>query len=167
MREVPLIALCGPSGVGKTAISFTLWDKFDLKPVVSYTSRPQREGEVDGRDYRFRTKEWMEENRSWFGTDWRTFNGNHYGATDEDLRNLDVIVINPDDVTMLREMGLPMFFIWVNGPVRTPRERKDDIVWKPEYVGEVNHVLNNHDGRSLDWCANEVYFVRKLITNQG
>jgi guanylate kinase len=164
MRKTPLIFLCGTSGVGKTTISYVLRDLYGLKPVISHTSRPIRPDEVDGVDYHFRSKEWMEAHRELFSLDWRTFNGNHYGATDDALITHDVIVINSDDVAVLRDKGLPVFFIWVEGPSRTPRSgRKDEIRWKPEYVSQVNHILMNQEGRSLESCAKEVHAVWELI----
>ncbi len=49
-----LFVLSSPSGAGKTTISRALLDRDpDLTLSVSVTTRPQREGEVDGVDYRF------------------------------------------------------------------------------------------------------------------
>jgi guanylate kinase len=48
------IALCGKSASGKNAIQDTLLSKLSfLKPIVSVTSRPIREGEKEGIDYKF------------------------------------------------------------------------------------------------------------------
>lgn len=168
MRKTPLIFLCGPSGVGKTAISYELERLYGLKLVISHTSRPIRPHETDGVDYHFRSQEWMEAHRDLFRLDWRTFSGNHYGATDETLFTSDVIVINAADVRVLRDKGLPVFFIWVNGPDREPRVgRKELIEWQPEYVSTVNHVLNNPEGRTLESCAREIHVVWELIRNVG
>ncbi len=53
-----LIVLCGKSGSGKDAIMRVMLDRFcNLKPVVSDTTRPMREGEVDSREYNFITAE--------------------------------------------------------------------------------------------------------------
>jgi guanylate kinase len=47
--------IAGPSGVGKGSVVRRLlsWDPEGLVLSVSATTRPPREGEVDGRDYRF------------------------------------------------------------------------------------------------------------------
>lgn len=50
-----LVIISSPSGAGKTTLSRRLLAEFadQLTFSVSYTTRPQRKGEVDGRDYRF------------------------------------------------------------------------------------------------------------------
>lgn len=54
-----LIVLSGPSGVGKGTVRKAIFDSPDteFEYSISMTTRQQREGEVDGVDYFFRTKE--------------------------------------------------------------------------------------------------------------
>ena len=53
-RRGLLLVLCSPSGVGKTTVAHRLIEQDPtLALSVSVTTRPQRPGEVDGRDYRF------------------------------------------------------------------------------------------------------------------
>ena len=60
MKPVPII-LSSPSGGGKTTIAKRLLQvRKDIGYSVSCTTRPPREGEVDGRDYCFRTREEFE-----------------------------------------------------------------------------------------------------------
>lgn len=58
-----LFYLMGKSSSGKDTIyRHVLCDTtLGLKPLVPYTTRPVREGEVDGREYRFVTREQFEE----------------------------------------------------------------------------------------------------------
>ncbi|HEY6088946.1 MAG TPA: guanylate kinase, partial [Gemmatimonadaceae bacterium] len=50
------IILSSPSGGGKTTIAQQLLaERQDLGYSVSATTRPAREGELDGRDYHFRS----------------------------------------------------------------------------------------------------------------
>ena len=51
-----LVILCSPSGSGKTTLARRLIEDPDVPGIhfsVSHTTRPPREGEVDGRDYHF------------------------------------------------------------------------------------------------------------------
>lgn len=50
-----IIALVGNSGTGKTHLAQFLKNRLGIPVIVSYTTRPRREGEKDGRDYHFIT----------------------------------------------------------------------------------------------------------------
>lgn len=52
-----LILIAGPSGAGKTTISEYLTKKFGIPRVITHTTRPMREGEIDGESYYFETPE--------------------------------------------------------------------------------------------------------------
>lgn len=63
MTPVPII-LSSPSGGGKTTIARKLLDvRKDIGYSVSCTTRPPRKGEVEGRDYYFRSREAFERGR--------------------------------------------------------------------------------------------------------
>lgn len=48
-----IIALVGASGSGKTTLSLHLQEHNGIPAVCSYTTRPMREGEINGRDHWF------------------------------------------------------------------------------------------------------------------
>jgi guanylate kinase len=53
-----LFIVCAPSGAGKTSLVNALLDREpDIELSVSFTTRAPREGETDGRDYHFVTRE--------------------------------------------------------------------------------------------------------------
>lgn len=58
-----LIVLSGPSGVGKGTVRKHLFEHYnnDFEFSISMTTRKQREGEVDGVDYFFKTNEEFEQ----------------------------------------------------------------------------------------------------------
>lgn len=78
-----LIVFSGPSGVGKSTVRKTFFAKEDLRLVysISMTTRQPREGERDGIDYFFVTKEQfmhaVERNEL---LEWAEFVGNLYGT---------------------------------------------------------------------------------------
>ncbi|MGG3832166.1 MULTISPECIES: guanylate kinase [Geobacillus] len=78
-----LIVMSGPSGVGKGTVRKALFSQPDinLHYSVSVTTRPPREGEVEGVDYFFRTREQFEqmirENKL---LEWAEYVGNYYGT---------------------------------------------------------------------------------------
>ena len=56
-----MLLLSGPSGSGKTSICKRLLEDPRVTFSISATTRPPREGEVDGRDYHFVTPEYFRE----------------------------------------------------------------------------------------------------------
>ena len=62
LKEIKLVALVGPTAVGKTTLIEHLVQKdSSICRVVSDVSRPPREGEVNGVDYNFRSQDDMVE----------------------------------------------------------------------------------------------------------
>ncbi len=77
------IFISGPSGVGKsTIITEVLKHNPDFVLSISYTTRPPRPREVDGKDYFFTTHEVFEEmkGRNEF-LEWARVHGNLYGTS--------------------------------------------------------------------------------------
>ncbi len=78
-----LIVISAPSGTGKTTLVHMLLKEFpDLEFSVSYTTRPPRPGEVDGKDYHFvdrKTFERMIEEGDFL--EWAEVYGNLYGTS--------------------------------------------------------------------------------------
>lgn len=93
-----LVIVSSPSGAGKTTLTRRLLGDFpQLEFSVSYTTRPIRPGEVDGRDYHFVTPEAFEQmvERGEFAEHAFVF-GNRYGTAQAPIeaalaRGLDVI----------------------------------------------------------------------------
>lgn len=96
-----IICLVGDSGSGKTLASLYLQQVFDWKAIVSYTTRPMREGETDGIDHWFVDSSRVPEQRkicayTVFGnyqywTEWKQFfdnNVNVYVIDEKGLINL-------------------------------------------------------------------------------
>ncbi len=86
-RRGILFIVSGPSGAGKTSLSDqALATLSGLELSVSVTTRLPREGEIDGRDYRFVTREsfdeMLEADRL---AEWAEVHGNCYGTPREPM----------------------------------------------------------------------------------
>lgn len=55
-----IVILCGKSGAGKDRIMKDFIKRVAATPIVSYTTRPMREGEVNHREYHFITEDAFE-----------------------------------------------------------------------------------------------------------
>ena len=85
-----LIVVSGPSGAGKdTLIRAALEAIPELALIASATSRRPRQGEVNGRDHVFLSREeferWIEEDRL---LEWAEYSGNLYGTPKESVEEL-------------------------------------------------------------------------------
>lgn len=78
-----LVIISSPSGAGKTTLSRRLLDEFpQIQFSVSYTTRPKRGNEQDGRDYHFvddATFDRMIEEDAF--AEWAVVHGNRYGTS--------------------------------------------------------------------------------------
>jgi guanylate kinase len=85
-----LIVVSGPSGSGKdTLIRAALVAIPELALIASATTRKPREGEVDGKDHVFLSREeferWIEEDRL---LEWAEYSGNLYGTPKQSVEEL-------------------------------------------------------------------------------
>lgn len=86
MNRGKLIVLSAPSGSGKTTIAKAILQKYPAMVFsVSATTRNKREGEVDGKDYFFLSKDEFEEKiRNVELVEWERYpdevHGNYYGT---------------------------------------------------------------------------------------
>jgi guanylate kinase len=104
-----LYCLLGKTCSGKTTILDHLRD-LGFNIIISYTTRPQREHEVDGKDYYFVTEEQFEEMEdklvakntfiSAFGDKW------HYGKhiTEDDLKKDSFTIVEPSGYRELKKL---------------------------------------------------------------
>ena len=104
-----IILLVGKSGTGKTHIINSLC----LRKVVPYTTRPMREGEIDGISYNFITKEECENTVVDDIVAATNFDGHTYFAKKDSLKDKEVYVVDPSGVhyylAMIElESNLPM-----------------------------------------------------------
>lgn len=90
MNNQQLFIISGPSGAGEDSILSGLAKKIPLKKAVTTTTRKMRDGEVDGVDYYFvskdRFKEMIENDEL---AEWaQHYNDNYYGVTKDELTRI-------------------------------------------------------------------------------
>lgn len=122
-----MILLVGKSCSGKDTIQKELI-KMGMNAVVSYTTRPPREDEVDGVAYHFITEEeFLEKERQGFFAETVSYNVSgdrtwYYGSAVKDLTDDKVFIVNPyglRQIMKLESLNPIAFYIMAN----------DDIIW--------------------------------------
>ena len=82
-----LFVLSGPSGVGKSSLRAKVRKEFPrLAYSISYTTRPPRHGEAEGRDYHFVSKDtFLAMREAGAFVEWAIVHGNYYGTSGDRL----------------------------------------------------------------------------------
>lgn len=119
------IILCGKAASGKDHLRKILEGR-GFKYGVSYTTRPPRKGEIDGKDYFF-----LEENEfqtlieQGFFYEHVTFNGWFYGTSKEQwFTTDDVFIMTPTGISKLHAADRKSsFIIYIDIPTDIRRER--------------------------------------------
>lgn len=123
------LCICGPSGVGKGTIINELLklhpNKLDLS--VSHTTRLPRPGEVDGIQYHFVKKDWMEEkiksnNDITYFIEYASVHGNLYGTSRTSIENVQnqgklcILDVDVQGVIKIKESKLLSHYIFIAPP---------------------------------------------------
>ena len=97
------IVLCGKAASGKDHMRKVLESR-GFRYGVSYTTRPPRDGEVDGRDYHFISIDEFEAllgDGYWY--EWVEFNGWYYGTSrDQFYKDCDLFIMTPTGVSKIK-----------------------------------------------------------------
>ena len=88
-----MILLVGKSATGKDTIRQQL-NNLGIPSVVTYTTRPMREGEIDGVTYHFvDASKFRATGETWY-----------YGSALEDLKDNSVMIVNPDGLKVIKNI---------------------------------------------------------------
>ncbi|MFO1029830.1 MAG: guanylate kinase [Planctomycetota bacterium] len=118
-----LVVISGPSGAGKTSVCRALKQHPDVEFSVSATTRGRRDGERDGVDYHFLSRDDFQrrlgENQF---LEWATYNGNLYGTPrwpmDQALSRgkTFLVEIEVKGTRQLRERGIEGLYVFIAPP---------------------------------------------------
>lgn len=141
-----LLSITGPSLAGKTTLETALAEKYGTQRLISFTTRPQRQGEIEGEHYYFLTKERavevIEEGEA---AEHIQFSGNYYGLLGKELKTKlfkgsCIAVVEPNGVRQLsyycKENELHHKAIFLTNPPETLAARflkrfKDNVEASP------------------------------------
>ena len=133
MHRTAIVTLTGPSCSGKTVLSSRLHD-LGFYAMVSTTTRPMREGEVQDVNYHFTTPAAFEADKAAHRlVESVLYDGNHYGLGVAEIDRASELslpaasVLEPSGVVRVRdycrEKGYAHIGVFINNPVRVLIDR--------------------------------------------
>lgn len=178
-----IIALLGASGSGKSTLENELANKYGYEKIVSHTTRKQRIGEVNGKDYHFIDNEtFMETLERGLFAEYEEYSQNRfYGTLKSDYTSGNkVVVLTPNGLRQLRYAykGENIFPVLVEANLGTRMKRyidrcgvdkfnfddKNEIAARVErdfgaFLGvqnEVKMIVHNDEGVNISDLAKEI-----------
>jgi len=107
------IIIVGPGGSGKDFLRKKMVSK-GFTCGVSFTSRPPRKGEEEGKDYFFRDPDFFEANSDLF-LELQEFNGWKYGISKGEFNEKDLFILSPAGLRSLpKDLRDKSFVIYLN-----------------------------------------------------
>ena len=165
-----MIVILGESGSGKSYIEKELC-KNGYDRIISYTTRPIRENEIDGVDYHFVSESYFrflkEDN---FFAESTQYNSWYYGIAKKDCLDNKIVVVEPYGFRQLKsidDLNITSFYIKVPEHERAKRmiDRKDNLLEvfrrlfsdQGVFLGvenEVDYIVNNENFQGLEQILN-------------
>ena len=178
-KKGELILISGFSGVGKGTVVKKLIEKYHYSLSVSATTRAPRPGEVDGKDYHFKTVEEFRNLIDYNGfIEWAQYVENYYGTPrkyveDELAKGNDVILeIEVQGAMHIKEQYPDAVLIFITAPnAKTLQERLEGrgteegkVIAKrlkrayeeTDDMPQYDYLVVNDD---LDTCVDDVHAV--------
>lgn len=164
-----IVALMGKAGSGKDTLLHKIMETYPGRyhSIVSCTTRPPREGEVDGVDYHFLTvEEFTEKLLNGDLLEATEFNGWHYGTLSSTLSKdkINIGVFNPDGVISLFDYpGIDLIVWWIQAEDKTRLIRQLNREEKPD----VEEIIRRFKTDKEDFIRfEETELPRLLFTNE-
>lgn len=159
-KKFLLIVISGPSGVGKQTIAKELLSLMpDIEVSISATTRPKRNGEQDGVDYYFLSKEDFEHKiKEGFFIEYAQVHGNLYGTP-------------IDNINRARDRGGKLLLVIdVNGGKSVKKAFPDETILffiKPPNFSDLEERLQKRGSESTEEIKNRLNTAVLELSNQN
>ena len=184
-----MLIILGESGSGKTTLQKYICDNTNMKRAVSCTTRPKRDGEVQGKDYYFiNDEEFNKLESDGFFLETATYSSNwRYGLPKSECTNDRVAILTPKGLRKVKEyikdnQGLYTYSIYLHVDrasrlaklVTTRPDLIDECIRRNIYdlgafdgiKDEVDYVIDNYEYR---YSTNQLFenIKKELINKHG
>ena len=152
-----MIVLVGESASGKSSIERCLVENYGYNKIVSYTTRPPREGEADGVDYHFiSVEQFYNLKAEGFFAETAMYREWNYGVAKEDCTDDKVAVLTPHGLRQVSKIdGINVISFYINVP---RRDRLIKILQRGDNIEEA-YRRSLSDVGQFDGIEDEVDFV--------
>lgn len=115
------IIFMGKTGSGKSTIAKEINSKYGYDMAITYTTRPMRKGEIDGKDYHFISEAKFEEKiKNGDFVEYVSYNTVHgkwyYGSDKEVYKNNNLIILNPLALKQINNTLSNPFIVYLKLP---------------------------------------------------
>lgn len=157
-----MVVLVGESASGKSSIERYLVDVYGYNKIVSYTTRPAREGEVDGVDYHFiSVEQFYKLKAEGFFAETASYREWNYGVAKEDCTDDKVVVLTPHGLRQVSKIpNISVTSFYINVP---RRDRLIKILQRGDDIEEA-YRRSLSDVGQFDGIGDEVDYI---IRNDG
>lgn len=165
-----IIAVSGKTATSKDTIARHIKEKYDIPPIVSYSTRPIRENETDGLEHYFINDERMDEivkdEASMLAFVQFPKTGFRYCATTADLEEdaIRTYIIDPSGLAWLKSHrpDVEIFSIFLDLDEETIRER---ALGRGDKLEDIEERLESEREMFKDFAESKAYDVR-IETNK-
>ncbi|MFU8786901.1 MAG: guanylate kinase [Candidatus Izemoplasmataceae bacterium] len=178
-----MLVMIGASASGKTEIAKLLIKNYRFKKMVTYTTRPKREGEIDGVDYHFLSRESFEDKmRIDFFLETSCYNNHYYGTAFKDAALDKVLIVDIQGANALyKELKDDVMIFFIQSPESLRKERMlargdkledvkkrlkiDKDYFVKENLDHIDYIINNaeHDLEEVTYNIYKTYKDTMLV----
>lgn len=119
-----MIVIVGESASGKSTVEKILNEKYGMRKVVSYTTRPPRDTEVNGADYNFISmNDFLDLDNDKAFLEIGAYRGWFYGSMRDQYTDSTIAVLTPHGLRCLKKkLNIPFLSVYLKVP------RKDRLI---------------------------------------
>jgi guanylate kinase len=151
-----MIVCVGASASGKTQLAKTLYKKYGYKKCVTTTTREKRDGEINGVDYHFVSKQTfldLKEENAFFEAS--QYHNHLYGIQKKDVHENGIVIVEPDGAnTLIKNLKNEVFVVFVKASeslrIERMTKRNDDPLLIEQRIKNDQKVFNESNLIRID-----------------